>query len=132
MPKKPAKQKVGKAPAMADPILAAIDAHKEITRQWLRLEDKLDKAELCAMEKFGRRPLGLITWRSYSAIGEHELEMARDEGKTYMLVTQRRTCPSIRSALPPAPLHGSPEHQGVPLVRRPFSFTILGTLTPRI
>jgi hypothetical protein len=66
MPKKPAKQKVGKAPAMADPILAAIDAHKEITRQWLRLEDKLDKAELCAMEKFGRRPLGLITRRSAS------------------------------------------------------------------
>ena len=68
-----------KAPALGDPIFAAIAEHKARTREWSRLYDKLDEAQFQAGETHGPRPWELIEWRNYSAIGGHELDDRREE-----------------------------------------------------
>jgi hypothetical protein len=45
----------------------------------VHLCDKLVAAEEEAAKTFRRRPWPLIDWRNYSAIGEHEIDRAREE-----------------------------------------------------
>jgi len=80
MSKKPEKPKARKAPAAAiDPVFAAIAFHKALQKKCHRLNTKLDEAEIQARETHGLRPLELIAWRNYFAIGGHELDRARDK-----------------------------------------------------
>ena len=75
------KPKTRKAPAArsADPAFALIDAHKARTKEWSCLYGKLSAAEFKAEKTHGARPLSLIVWRNYEAIGGHELDDRREE-----------------------------------------------------
>jgi hypothetical protein len=61
----------------ADPIFAAIDAHKKLFAAWQGLYDQLQDAEIDAAQEHGRRPIGLIHWRNYT-IGASEIETRRE------------------------------------------------------
>jgi hypothetical protein len=65
--------------AAVDPIFAAITEHKALAKESWHLCDKLGAAEEEAAKTFRRRPWSLIEWRKYSAIGEHEIDRAREE-----------------------------------------------------
>ncbi len=76
------RSKARKAPAVkaaADPIFAAIAEHKARARESRSRFCKLFDAELEASKKYGKRPLQLIAWRTYSAIGGCEIERAREQ-----------------------------------------------------
>jgi hypothetical protein len=64
---------------VADPIFAAIDKHQKLVRAVNALSDALERAELKAKKKYGRRPWSLVAWRNYSAIGGSEIEARREE-----------------------------------------------------
>jgi hypothetical protein len=74
-PRRPA----SKTAANADPIFRAIDNHRQLFKAGINLYDRLDRAEQKAAKKFGRRPIPLIAWRNYSAIGGSEIEARREE-----------------------------------------------------
>ena len=52
-----------------DPIFAAIEQAQKLEKLWGDLNSKLDVAQSKAEKKHGRRPLALIAWRKYGAIG---------------------------------------------------------------
>jgi hypothetical protein len=52
-----------------DPIFAAIEQTQKLEKLWGDLNSKLDVAQSKAEKKHGRRPLALIAWRKYGAIG---------------------------------------------------------------
>ena len=56
-----------------DPIFAAIEAHKKLVEESLRLYGALDEAKGDASEKHGHRPCPLIMWRNYF-IGDTEID----------------------------------------------------------
>src|SRR5687767_15121006 len=64
------------APALAeaDPIFAAIEAHRVVWASYDDAARELDEAE-CAIDEF--RPTPLIAWRNYSHIGWSEIDTAR-------------------------------------------------------
>jgi hypothetical protein len=59
--------------------LALIERCRKRDRRWDVLYNKIDSAEEAARDEFGLRPIALIAWRNYSAIGCSEIERARDE-----------------------------------------------------
>ena len=63
----------------ADPISAAIEKHRKLSKMWNTLYDVLERAEMEAKKKYGRRPWSLVAWRNYSAIGGSEIEDRREE-----------------------------------------------------
>jgi hypothetical protein len=73
----------GKDEAMSttkpDPIFAAIQKHRNLLKEWVRLYEGLEAAENKAKKKHGHRPCSLIAWRTYSHIGGHEIEDRREE-----------------------------------------------------
>jgi hypothetical protein len=62
-----------------DPIFAAIDNHRKLLNAWVALYAALDRAEFKAQKKHGRRPLALVAWRNYSAIGGSEIDDRRED-----------------------------------------------------
>jgi hypothetical protein len=64
---------------IADPIFAAIEAHKTLRAEVGRLTDVLDEAERNARKQHGRRPFALIKWRGLIMIGPAEIDRARLE-----------------------------------------------------
>lgn len=62
-----------------DPIFVAVKTARATFRAWLAVCDQIDRAETRALKKYGNRPLGLIAWRHYSAIGHDEIDRAREE-----------------------------------------------------
>jgi hypothetical protein len=65
--------------ATTSETLGLVDRCRRGDRRWTVLANKIDAAEEIAKEKFGRRPFELVAWRNYSAIGDCEIEWARDE-----------------------------------------------------
>jgi hypothetical protein len=59
--------------------LALVERCRKGDRRWDALYSKIDSAEEAARDEFGLRPIALIAWRNYSAIGCSEIERARDE-----------------------------------------------------
>lgn len=62
-----------------DPALAALATHKAAERKVTRLSMQVCDAEDKASKVHGQRPVVLIAWRYYSAIGGREIAAARDE-----------------------------------------------------
>ena len=62
-----------------DPIFVAVKTARAASRAWLAVCDQIDRAEARALKKYGARPLGLIAWRHYGAIGHEEIDRAREE-----------------------------------------------------
>lgn len=58
--------------------LVLVDRCRKGNRLWDILADKIDEAEAAAAVELGYRPIPLVAWRNYSAIGESEIEGARD------------------------------------------------------
>jgi hypothetical protein len=62
-----------------DPIFAAIGEHKSLWEKWSLLEKEINNIEEAESEKSRDRPVELIAWRSYSSIGDYEIDRAREE-----------------------------------------------------
>jgi hypothetical protein len=59
--------------------LAAIKAARSAFRAGIRAYTAMDNAIADAKAEHGQRPSGLIRWRRYGAIGDSEIERARNE-----------------------------------------------------
>jgi hypothetical protein len=59
--------------------LALVERCRKVNRRWDVLYNKLNNIEEEAQVQHGRRPIALITWRDYSAIGCGGIELARDD-----------------------------------------------------
>jgi len=72
------KPKTRKAPAAEpDPLFALIAEHKALEKEWLRLGDELENAELEAAKTHGQRPPDYIEWHPYFAADEDEIDFYR-------------------------------------------------------
>jgi hypothetical protein len=60
---------------------ALVDRVRHLDRHWDELGDKITAVEEddALRTEYGRRPIALIAWRNYSAIGGTEIDKARDE-----------------------------------------------------
>ena len=72
-------RKTPKAAIDPDPIFAAIVEHKSLWEKWSLLEEEINNIEEAESEKSRDRPVELIAWRSYSSIGDYEIDRAREE-----------------------------------------------------
>jgi len=63
--------------AEPDPIFALIAEHKALEKEWLRLVNELENAELEAAKTHGRRPADYIEWYPYFAADEDEIDFYR-------------------------------------------------------
>jgi hypothetical protein len=78
LPQTTSRQQSAKASAVEpDPVFALIDTHIELQSKVNSLQDELDRAEYEALEKHGRRPIALVSWRGYH-IGSSELDTHRE------------------------------------------------------
>lgn len=68
-----------RAATSADTTTARINRIRALQKQSLALWDAKDHAENLAKSTHGKRPFPLIAWRHYSAIGDGEIDRARDE-----------------------------------------------------
>jgi hypothetical protein len=53
---KPRRSSPTTARPVADPIFAAIEKHRKLSKMWNALYDVFDRAEMKARKKYGRRP----------------------------------------------------------------------------
>ncbi|RJG45589.1 hypothetical protein D3Y55_15905 [Mesorhizobium sp. DCY119] len=69
----------GRKPAAAvDPVFEAIRVYRKSRANWFRLCEAKWKAEAAHWDIHGRRPLALVAWDHYSAIGASEVDAYRD------------------------------------------------------
>lgn len=78
LPSQPARSTAALKARSADPVFAAIAEHKRIVAAAGELQNELDLAEFEAAKTHGHRPIPLIRWRNYSAIGASEIDGRRE------------------------------------------------------
>jgi hypothetical protein len=70
---------VSENPAEPSDATALVEHCRRGDRRWDVLGDEINEIEEAARKEHGCRPIALIAWRNYSAIGCSEIERARDE-----------------------------------------------------